>query len=76
VEFKVEGFTKIVSDNVFLKHCLFLQLLMVLSEGRRYELTKMLMYHNSLKTYTYSFKKRCNCFSVVTFISEVRQSLS
>lgn len=68
----MEGFTKIVSDNVSLKSFLFLQLLMVLSEGRRHQLTKRLMYHNSLKTYTYSFKKRFSCFSVVTFLSEVR----
>lgn len=46
----MEGFTKIVSENVSLKSFLFLQLLMVLSEGKRCELSKMLMNHNLLKT--------------------------
>lgn len=48
----MEGFT----ENVPLEF-VFLQLLMVLSEGRIYELTKMLMYQISLKTCTNGLKK-------------------
>lgn len=57
VEFDVEKYVKVVSDNVSLKSFVFLHLLMVLSEERTDELTKTVMYHETLKLSIYSWKK-------------------
>lgn len=53
----MEEYVKVVSGNVSLKSFVFLQLLMVLSEERTYELTKTVMYHETLKLSIYSSKR-------------------
>lgn len=54
MEFDTEEYVKVVSDNVSLKSFVFLQLLMVLSEERIYELNETLMYHETLIPPIYS----------------------
>lgn len=77
--FDMEEYVKVVKvDNVSLKSFVFFHHLMVefiypffLPEERIYELTKTLMYHESLKPSIYSSKKVSFSLSVVTFLSIV-----